>query len=326
MRRRDFIGIVGAAAAWPLAAHAAADRARLIGVLMNATEDDPAGHAWLAALRDGLAKFGWTQGNIRVEVRWGSDATLIERYAAELVALNADVLVGESTAALRALHRATKTIPIVFLGVADPVGQGLVASLAHPGGNITGFSVFDAPMAGKWLEMLTQLTPPVARAAVLYNPATTPYAGLMLRACEEAARPIALAIRTAPANDESGIESVMAGIAREEHSGVIVLPGAFTVAHHEAIVAVAARQHIPAVYGVALFTRSGGLMAYGPDMTDHFRRAADYVDRILKGDKPADLPVQDPTKFDLSINLKAAKALGVTFAPTLLATADEVIE
>jgi putative tryptophan/tyrosine transport system substrate-binding protein len=261
-----------------------------------------------------------------MEVRWGSDATLIERYAAELVGLGAEVVVGQSTAALQALQRLTKTIPIVFLGVADPVGQGFVASLAHPGGNITGFSVFDAPMAGKWLEMLTQITPPVARVAVLFDPPTTPYAGLMLRASEEAAQSMALAVRPTPVNDESEIEAVMERLAHEERSGVLVFGSAFTVAHRVGIVASGARHRVPAVYGNPLFTASGGLMAYGSDQADQFRRAGEYVDHLLKGDRAGDLPVQEPAKFDLVINLKAARALGITVSPTLLGIANEVIE
>ncbi len=328
MKRREFINFLGgAAAAWPLAARAQLpDRMHLIGVLINSVEGDPAGQSWLTAFRDELAKLGWTEINLRMEIRWGSDSALIERYAAELVALRSEVLLGESTAALQAFQRQTKTIPIVFLGVADPIGQGFVASLAHPGGNITGFSVFDAPMAGKWLELLTQITPPVARVAVLFNPATAPYAGLMLHATVEAARSMALAVRAVPVNNDSEIETMMAGIAHEERSGVLVLASAFTVAHHDAIVAIANRDHVPAVYGIAMFATSGGLMSYGPDVTDSFRHAAVYVDRILKGAKPTDLPVQQPTKFELVINLKTAKALSIAIAPSLLATADEVIE
>ena len=227
---------------------------------------------------------------------------------------------------IQALRRQTHTIPIVFVGVADPIGQGLVASLSHPGGDITGFSIFDAPMAGKWLGMLTQITPPVARVAVLFDPATTLYADLMLRACEEAARSLALAVRAERVNNDSEIETAMAGVAREERGGVLVLPSAFSLAHRDAIVGIAAQHRVPAVYGITLFAASGGLMAYSTDITDLLRRAADYVDRILNGAKPGDLPIQQPTKFDLVINLKAAKALGVTISPTLLSTADEVIE
>jgi putative tryptophan/tyrosine transport system substrate-binding protein len=328
MRRRNFItGIAGSAIAWPLATRAQqADGTRVIGVLIVVAEGDPTGQAWLAALREGLVKLGWDAKHLRMEIRWGSDAALIARQAAELVGLGAEVLVGESTAALQAFQRVTKTIPIVFLGVADPIGQGFVASLAHPGGNITGFSYFDAPMAGKWLGMLAQITPAVTRVAVLFNPASAPYSGLMIQASEEAARSMAIAVRAAPANNDSEIEPLMADIAHEQHSGVLVLASAFTVAHHDILVAAAAKYRVPAVYGVTIFADSGGLMSYGPDLIDAFRHGADYVDRILKGAKPADLPVQQPTKFELVINLKTAKALGVTISPTLLGLADQVIE
>ena len=228
--------------------------------------------------------------------------------------------------AVEALRRQTSTIPIVFALVTDPVGQGFVASLARPGGNITGFSAYDPPMAGKWLGMLTQITPPVARVAVLFNPATAPYAGLMLRAIEDAAPSFAVTVRAAPVHDDAEIEAMMAGLAREERGGLLVLPGAFTNVHRDAIVALAARHRLPAVYPFRFFATIGGLMSYGIDHDDLFRRAAAYVDRILKGAKPGDLPVQRPTKFELVINLKTAKALGITVAPSLLATADEVIE
>ena len=325
MRRREFIAVVGAAATWPLTARAQqSDKMRLIGVLLAGEESDSAGQARLAAFRSALAKLGWTEGsNLRIEVRWGADPALVARHAADLVALGAEVLVGEANAH-QALRRQTHTIPIVFVGVTDPISQGLVASLSHPGGDITGFSIFDAPMAGKWLGMLTQITPPVARVAV--DPATPLYADLMLRSCEEAARSLALAVRAERVNNDSEIETAMAGVAREERGGVLVLPSAFTLAHRDAIVGIAAQHRVPAVYGISLFATSGGLMAYSTDITDLLLRAADYVDRILKGAKPGDLPIQQPTKFDLVINLKAAKALGVTISPTLLATADEVIE
>ncbi len=324
MRRREFIAVVGAAATWPLTARA--QQMRLIGVLLVGEEGDTAGQARLAAFRSALAKLGWTEGsNLRIEVRWGADPALAARHAADLVALGAEVLVGEANTH-QALRRQTRTIPIVFVGVSDPIDQGLVASLSHPGGDITGFSLFDPPMAGKWLEMLTQIAPPVARVAVLFDPETTLYAGLVLRSCEEAAKSLALAVRSVPVNDDFEIETAMAGVAREERGGVLVLPSAFTVVHRDTIVAIAARQRVPAVYGISLFAASGGLIAYSTDITDLLRRAADYVDRILKGAKPGDLPIQQPTKFELVINLKAAKALGVTISPTLLSTADEVIE
>ncbi len=217
-------------------------------------------------------------------------------------------------------------MPIVFTGVGDPVGQGFVESLARPGGTITGFSAYDPPMAGKWLGMLTQITPPVARVAVLYNPATAPFAGLMLRVIEDAAPPLAVAVRAVPVRDVAEIEAMMMGLAREERGGVLVLPDSFAAAHRDAIIALAARYRLPAIYAYRYFAASGGLMSYGIEPNDLFRRAAAYVDRILKGAKPGDLPVQNPTKFELAINLNTAKALGVTIPPSLIAAADEVIE
>ena len=228
--------------------------------------------------------------------------------------------------AVEALRRRTSTIPIVFVVVTDPVGQGLVQSLAHPGGNITGFSSFDPPMAGKWLEMLTQITPPVARVAVLYNPATAPYAGLMMHTIEDAARSLALTVRAAPSRDDGEIESLVAGLAGEERGGLLILQDASVIGHRNAIVTFAARYRLPAVYPYRFIAAMGGLMSYGVEYTDLFRRAAIYVDQILKGAKPGDLPIQNPTRFELVINLKTAKALGVTITPPLLARADEVIE
>jgi putative tryptophan/tyrosine transport system substrate-binding protein len=321
------LALSGAAAAWPLAARAQqSERTRLIGVLTFSEESDPDGQSRLAVFRGALAKLRWTEGrNLRIELRWGAaDLALFARYAAELVALGPEVLLADSTPCLEALRRQTRTIPIVFVTVADPIGQGFVASLAHPGGNITGFSAFDPPMAGKWLEMLTQITVPVRRVAVLFNPATTPY--LMLHAIEEAAPSVAVAVRAAPVNSDSEAEVMMAGLAHEERGGVLVLSSVFTVTHRKAIIAFAAQHRLPAVYSFPFFAADGGLMSYGVDLADLYRRAADYVDRILKGTKPADLPVQQPIKFNLVINLKTAKALGITIAPSLLISADEVIE
>ena len=323
MRRRDFITLLGGAAAWPLAARAQQrDGMRRLGVLMG-SPNDAVGHANATALVQGLGPLGWQEGsNLRIALRWfgGIDPALFERYAAEVFAFGPEVLV-TGTAQMAAVRRRTSTIPIVFTNVTDPIGQGFVESLAHPAGNMTGFSNYDPPMAGKWLTMLTQITPPVARVAVLYNPATAPFAGLMLRAIEEAAPSLKVAVRAAPVDDHAEIEALMAGLAREE-----VLPNLFTTVHRGAIVALATRHRLPAVYAFRHFTTIGGLMSYGIDQADLYRRAAGYVDRILKGAKTGDLPVQRPTKFELSINLKTAAALGMTIAPSLLATADEVIE
>jgi ABC-type uncharacterized transport system substrate-binding protein len=231
-----------------------------------------------------------------------------------------------TTPSLEALRQQTRTIPIVFLTIADPIGQGFVASLAQPGGNITGFTVFDSPMAAKWLGMLTQITPPVARVAVLFNAATTPYIGLLLKAINEAAPSLAVMVRSAPVNSDSENAAMMAALAREERGGVLVPPSVFTSAHRDVIIALTAQHRLPAVYAFPYFAADGGLMSYGVDITDLFRRSADYVDRILKGANPGGLPVQLPIKFDLVINLKTAKALEITIPQSLLATADEVIE
>ena len=327
--RRQFITLLGGAAVvGPLAARAQqAERVRRIGVLMGAVESDPARQSQLAAFRGALAKLGWREGsNLGIEIRWGADPALCARYAAELVALGPEVILADASPSVEALQRQTRTIPIVFVTVADPVGQGFVANLAHPGGNITGFSVFDAPMASKWLEMLTQITPPVTRVAMLFNPATTPYANLILQAMEEAAPSFAVAVRAAPVNSDFEVDAMMAALAREGRGGVLVLTSIFTATNRDAIIALAARHRLPAVYAFPFFAEAGGLMSYGVDVADVHRRAADYVNRILNGDKPGDLPVQTPTKFHLVINLKTARALDITVATSLLATADEVIE
>ena len=331
MRRREFIAFAGAAAAaWPLAGSAQQRGAqRRLGVLMGYVANDPEGAADAAALLQGLGALNWKEGsNLRIDWRWGgSDPALFERYAAELVALGPDLLLaGSSSTAVGALHRLTSTIPIVFVNITDPVGQRFVASLAHPGGNITGFSNYDPLMVTKWLAMLTQLTPPVARVAVLYNPATAPYAPLLLHSIEEAAPVLAVAVRAAPVKDSAEIEATIAALAGEERGGLLVLPDAFNNGHRDAIVAIAARHRLPAVYAFRLFALAGGLMSYGIDLVDGYLSSAAYVDRILKGTAPADLPVQAPVTFKLVINLKTAKALGFTISPTLLGAADEVIE
>jgi putative tryptophan/tyrosine transport system substrate-binding protein len=328
-RRREFISLLGgAAAAWPLAVRAQQrDRMRRLGVLMG-SPNDAVGQANATALVQGLGALGWQEGrNLHIALRWfgGIDLVLFERYVAEVFAFGPEVLV-TGTAQMAAVRRRTNTIPIVFTNVTDPIGQGFVERLAHPGGNITGFSNYDPPMAGKWLTMLTQITPPVSRVAVLYNPATAPFAGLLLRAIEEAAPSLKVTVRAAPVNDDAEIEALMVGLAREERGGLLVLPNLFTTVHRDAIVTLATRHRLAAVYAFRYFTAIGGLMSYGIDQPDLYRRAAGYVDRILKGAKPGDLPVQRPTKFELSINLKTAAALGITIAPSLLATADEVIE
>jgi putative tryptophan/tyrosine transport system substrate-binding protein len=328
-RRTVLAGIAATMAPGPLVAQAQQrDGMRRLGVLMTYLENDPVGKTRAAALVQGLGALNWHEGdNLQIGWRWaGGDPALFDRFTAELVALRPEILVAHGSLSVAALRRQTSTIPIVFALVADPVGQGFVASLARPGGNITGFSSYDSPMAGKWLGMLTQITPPAARVAVLYNPATAPYAGLMLRAIEDAALSVAVAVRAAPCRDDAEIEAMMVALAREERGALLVLPGVFADVHRDAIVALAARHRLPAVYPHRFFAAAGGLMSYGTNNDDLFRRAAGYVDRLLKGAKPGELPVQRPTKFELAINLKTAKALGITVAPALLATADEVIE
>jgi putative ABC transport system substrate-binding protein len=327
-RRAILAGITAILAPRPLLAYGQPQGGvRRLGALM-VDANGPLGQTRAAALLQGLGALNWHEdGNLRIDWRWaGGDPALFTRYAAELVALGPEILVAHGSPSVAALRRETSTIPIVFTGVADPVGQGFVNSLARPGGTITGFSAYDPPMAGKWLQMLTQITPPVARVAVLYNPATAPFAGPMLRAIEETAPSLTVAVRAVPVRDVAEIEAMMAGLAREERGGVLVLADSFAGAHRDAIIALAARYRLPAVYSYSYFAASGGLMSYGIEPNDLFRRAAVYVDRILKGAKPADLPVQNPTRFTLVINLKTAQALGVTIAPSLLAAADEVIE
>ena len=304
------------------------DAMRRLGVLIPIAKSDPRAQADAAALSVGLSALNWKEGgNLRIDWRWaGGDPTLFERYAAELIALNPEVLLAAGNPVVEALRRRTSTIPIVITVVSSPVERGIVQSLAHPGGNITGFSLNDPPMAGKWLQILTQITPPIAHVSVLFNPETLPNTELMMSLMEEAARTLTVTVRAAPVRDGAEIEATMAELVREEHFGLLVPPDIFTTVHRHTIVDLAARHRLPAVYGTGDFTKDGGLMSYATDITDLYRRSAAYIDRILNGAKPSDLPVQMPTKFELVINLKTAKALGVTVAPSLLATADEVIE
>jgi putative tryptophan/tyrosine transport system substrate-binding protein len=331
MRRREFIAALGGAAAWPLTANAQqGDRMRRVGVLMNTgnPEDDAESRARMAALRQGLEKLGWTEGhNIELDYRWArADRDRVQMLAKELVALQPDVIIAVTTTAGIALKRETTTIPVVFVNVVDPIGSGLVASLARPGGNFTGFIHFEPSMASKWLEMLKQVAPLVVRVAILYSPKTLSSYGVYLRAVEAAAPSFAITAVTTPANDAAEIEATIDAFAREPNGGLIVLPDATPVVYRDLIVALAARNRMPAVYPFGFFARDGGLMSYGVDADDRFRQSASYIDRILRGAAPADLPVQMPTKFELVINLKAAKALDLTVPLTLQASADEVIE
>jgi putative ABC transport system substrate-binding protein len=330
MRRRDFIALLGSAAIVRPVAPRAQPRVgiRRLGVLSTASAN-PLRQSIVAALVQRLRALGWKEGdNLQIDWRFwpGVDLALLGRQAAELVALGPDVLLAGGNAAVEAVRRQTKTIPIVFTLVSDPVGMGYVESLAHPGGNVTGFSIYDPPIDTKRLEMLTQITPRPANVAVLYNPDTAPYAALMLRSIGDAAKSLAVTVRDAPCHNDEEIEALMAALAHDGRGGLVALADAFNTNHREAIVALAARYRVPAVYGDLAFTPIGGLMSYATDIPDLFRRASDYLDRILKGVKPSDLPVQLPTKFWMAINLKTAKALGVSVAPFLLNTADEVIE
>ena len=327
MKRREFIMLLGgAAAAWPLAAHAQ-ERLRRIGVLMNLASDDPEGQDRVAAFMQGLQESGWAVGrNVRVDYRWGAgDTNLFRKYAVELVALAPDVILSASGSALPFLLEATRSIPIVFAQTADPVGSGFVASLAKPGGNATGFTQIDFGMTGKWLDLLKQIAPNITRAAVIRD-ARDP-AGLGQWGAIHAVAP-SLGVEVSPINahDANEMQRAITAFARSPNGGLVVTASAPTAVHRETITALAARHRLPAVYPFRYHITVGGLISYGPDPIDQYRRAAGYVDRILKGEKPADLPVQAPTKYELVINLKTAKALGLTVPDNLLARADEVIE
>ena len=329
MRRREFLTLFGGAAvALPFATRAQqAERMRRIGVLMGVA-DDREGQARLTALKQGLQELGWTDGrNVQIETRFGgADAARIRAHAAELVALAPDVIVGQTTPVIRALRQATNSIPIIMAAINDPVAQGFVSSLAHPDGNITGFTFIDFEMVGKWLEMLKEAAPSVSHAVLMFNPDTSPHYYAYLRSFEAVARSIAVEVTAAPVRDTAEAEEAIAKLGREPGGGLIVPPDAFTIVHDQLLVRLAQQHRVPAVYSYRISAAQGGLMSYGPDPFDNFRRSASYVDRIFKGAKPADLPVQQPTKFELIINLKTAKALGLTIPALLLGRADEVIE
>jgi putative tryptophan/tyrosine transport system substrate-binding protein len=331
MRRRDFIKVIGGAAAgYPLSARAQQPgRLRLIGVLDGLSESDPEGPPRVMAFQRELENLGWTEGrNIRIEYRWaGGDADRIRTFAAELAGMKPDVVVARSTPAAEALARETHTIPIVFALVSDPIGSGLVASFARPGRNATGFTNFESSMGAKWIEILKEILPRIRRVALLFNPETAPSRGsiylqpVQAAASSSAVDPIIAAVRSV-----AEVEDVLAPLARNADSGLIIMPDLFTSANRELIVATAARHRLPAVYSYRYFAAIGGLISYGIDVSDVFRRAAVYVDKILRGATPGDLPVQHPSKFEFVINLKTAKALGLTVPRVLLAGADEVIE
>ena len=329
IERRKFIAALGGTAfAWPFAARAQqADRMRRVGVLDNRAADDPEGRARLAVFLQGLQELGWTDGrNVRVDYRWAAaDADRYRKYAAELLALAPDVILANGSQSVAALLQTTRAVPIVFVNVVDPVGAGFVPSLARPGGNATGFTAFEYSMSGKLLELLKEIAPRVIRVAVLRDPTTANGVG-QFAAIQGASSSFGMELNPIDVRDASEIERAVAAFARESNGGLIVTASAGAATHSELIIMLAARHRLPAVYPFRYYVTEGGLISYGPDPTDQFRRAAGYVDRILKGEKAADLPVQAPTKYELTINLKTAKTLGLTVPPSLLARADDVIE
>jgi putative ABC transport system substrate-binding protein len=327
--RRAFIAGLGGAVAWPVVGRAQqqGEPMRRVGVLMNRA-DDPEGRARIAAFQQGLQQLGWTDGgNVRIDTRWGADDPDREhRYAAELVALAPDIVLASGTLSVTALQHVSRTLPIVFVRVTDPVGAGFIDSLARPGGNVTGFMIYEYSLSGKWLELLKQIAPSTTRVAVIRNP-DNPVGLAVFSAIQSAAQ--SLGVEVSPIDsrrDASQIERAITAFARSPNSGLILTNASSMSAHHDLIITLAAQNKLPAVYPFRYMVAGGGLMAYAPDVTDQCRRAAGYVDRILKGEKPADLPVQQATKVDLSINLKTAKALGLEVPHSLLARADEVIE
>jgi putative tryptophan/tyrosine transport system substrate-binding protein len=328
MQRREFITLLGGAVALPLAARAQeSERMRRIGVLLPGTADDAEYQARMAAFLQGLQQLGWSDGrNVRIDIRYAAgDANLIRKYAAELIALAPDVILAPGTTSLGPLLQATRTVPIVFTTLLDPVGAGFVDSLARPGGNATGFIAFEYSLSGKWLELLKQIAPSLTRVAILRDPATAAGIG-QFAAIQSAAPSFGVELRPIDMREADEIERAVTAFARSSNGGLIVTAGSGSVIHRDLIIKLAARQQLPSVYGAHHFVTGGGLISYGPDRIDQYRQAAGYIDRILKGEKPGNMPVQAPTKYELVINLKTAKALGLTVPPSVLARADQVIE
>jgi putative ABC transport system substrate-binding protein len=331
VRRRDFIkGIAGSAAVRPFAAYAQhPEKVRHIGVLMAHRESDPEFQDYLGAFRQGLQKFGWVEGrNVRIETRWGAldDAEVRQRSAKEILALNPDIILTQNTPPTASMLQETRTVPVVFVIVTDPVGSGFVKSLSRPGGNATGFTIMEPTTSGKWLELLKDIAPQLKRAAFLFNPRTAPFANYYLDPFKAAAASLGVEAVAATVDSKSDLETVFAAQAQSPDTGLIVMPDGFLNVYRTEVVLLAARYHLPAVYPWRFFTELGGLMSYGFDQRDSFRTATVYIDRILKGEKPAELPVQAPTKYELVINRKAAKALGLTLPTSLVARADDLIE
>jgi putative ABC transport system substrate-binding protein len=328
MRRREVITLLGGAVTWPMAARAQQpERIRRIGVLLPATADNTDFQTWVGAFLQGLALLGWTIGrNVQNDTRWaGGNADDIRRHATELAALAPDVILAFGASTVGPLLQATRTVPIVFPAVIDPVGAGLVDSLARPGGNVTGFMVTEYSIGGKWLELLKQIAPSVTRVAV-FRDTTTPTGSALFGVIQATAPSLGVEVIPVNMRDAGEIERAITAFARSPNGGLILTASGLAFAHRDLIISLAARHKLPAVYYQRVFPTAGGLISYGADFTDQYRRAAGYVDRILKGEKPADLPVQAPTKYELVINLKTAKALGLTIPPSVLARADEVIE
>ena len=328
MRRRAFITLLGGAAAWPLAARAQqGGRMRRIGVLLPGNGNDPYWKANVSAFTQALADWGWADGrNVRMDLRWANvDINRLRALAQELVGLQPDIILATGTAAAVALQRETRTIAIVFAPVIDPVAAGIVPRLDRPGGNVTGFASLEATLGGKWLELLSEIAPGLKRAAIMFNP-DFPAASVWMPSFETAARSLKLVPITAPVRSDVEIETAIIALGSQLGGGLVIMGDVFTLQHRTPIISAASRNNVPAVYNFSAFARDGGLLSYGPDQVDIFRRAASYVDRILHGEKPGDLPVEFPTKFELVINLKTAKALALTVPPSLLARADEVIE
>ena len=330
MRRREFITLFGGAATWPLAARGQqAERVRPIGVLLGFAENDPASKVCISAFTRGLAEFGWTDGrNVRMDVRFAAgDLDRMQIFAKELVGFKPDVILTQTTPATRAVQRETQTIPIVFVNVADPVGSGFVASLPHPGGNLTGFAQWEPTISSKWVELLIQIAPGVKRIATIFNPETAPYVrSFFLSSFEATTRASKLESIVVPIHSSAEIETIINSLGREPRGGLVQMPCNFMQVHSASIISLAARNNVPAVYVSRFWVEDGGLLSYGPDYGDLFRRAASYVDRILRGAKPAELPVQQPTKFETVVHLKTAKVLGLMVPQSILLTADEIIE
>jgi putative tryptophan/tyrosine transport system substrate-binding protein len=330
MRRREFITLVGGSAVtWPLAARAQQpDRIRRVGLMMNLAESDPDARIRVTAFTKGLEELGWVEGrNLRIDYLWAVDeANRSRTLAAELVAVKPDVILASATDVLSAVRQETQSVPIVFVLVSDPVGQGFVKSLARPGGNITGFTNYEFSVVGKWLELIKEIVPRITQVALMFNPSTAPYGEQYLRVLDVAASSVAVKAVAIRVRSEVDIENAIGAFSREQSSGLIVIPDTFAVARRDLIISLTSRYSVPAIYPFRIYAKSGGLISYGIDNIDMYRRAAAYVDRILKGAKPSELPVQQPTKYELVINQKTAKALGLQIPDKLLFTADEVIE